>query len=344
MAPDPMLYQHPLDAETLKALKGIPGFDAAVKWFMKNFNEKMQRITCLSSCIRITPTQLPELYNLLPPICQKLGIRQPEFFLELNRDPNAYTTGDTQTFLVITSGLLESVTQEELVAVLAHECGHNACHHVLYKSMCRILLGGSSVVLPIPPLVTTALSYALLHWDRCSEYSADRAAATYLGGPDQVVNTMKRLAGGTTNLNLYINEDEFLAQAEEFENYVQDNTWNRVLEVIAISSLSHPFEAQRAREIKLWCDTQHFRDLCDGKLFVQNGVIYINQNAALPAGNATSPQGQAAQHHCPHCGAALSDVSKFCRSCGGKLATCKSCGAPLKEGQAFCSHCGTAQN
>ena len=39
---------------------------------------------------------IAELYNRLPPICKKLGIEQPEFYLSMDPNPNAWTFGDTK--------------------------------------------------------------------------------------------------------------------------------------------------------------------------------------------------------------------------------------------------------
>lgn len=77
---------------------------------------------------------MPEIYNMLSPICEKLGIDIPEIYLELDVVPNAYTYGDTKPFIVITSGLLETMPMELLPTVIAHECGHIACHHTLYTT------------------------------------------------------------------------------------------------------------------------------------------------------------------------------------------------------------------
>ena len=90
--------------------------------------------------IRLSPTQIPGLYNKLPTICRKFNIAEPDFYLEMNPLPNAYTTGGKQTFLVVTSGLLEIGKDEELTAVLAHECGHILCRHVFYRTVANFLV------------------------------------------------------------------------------------------------------------------------------------------------------------------------------------------------------------
>jgi Zn-dependent protease with chaperone function len=53
--------------------------------------------------------------------------------------PNAYTTGFTHPVVVVTSGLLEIVDDEELQFILGHELGHVKCGHVLYMTMAEYL-------------------------------------------------------------------------------------------------------------------------------------------------------------------------------------------------------------
>ena len=47
-----------------------------------------------------------------------MGIEEPEFYLEMNPVPNAYTFGDTKVFITITSGLVDMMDDEELDAFL----------------------------------------------------------------------------------------------------------------------------------------------------------------------------------------------------------------------------------
>lgn len=67
-------FIHESDRKALKALKSIPGFTPIMKKFIKVFNEKEFKILNLSSNIRIDENQMSEIYNMLPPICEKLGM------------------------------------------------------------------------------------------------------------------------------------------------------------------------------------------------------------------------------------------------------------------------------
>ena len=76
-------YLHDSDRKALQALKAIPGFTQLFKAFMKVWSEKQFRIQNLSSNLRINEKQLSRYYDILPPICEKLGIEIPELYLKL---------------------------------------------------------------------------------------------------------------------------------------------------------------------------------------------------------------------------------------------------------------------
>ena len=119
---NPSEFIHPEDAAALRQLESIPGFPTLVKKILSLGIEQLLYGINMASAIRLSPTQLPQLYQHLPPICEKLGIPEPEFYLEMDPNPNAWTFGDTRTFITITSGLVELLNDEELDAILAHEC------------------------------------------------------------------------------------------------------------------------------------------------------------------------------------------------------------------------------
>lgn len=79
-------FIHPKDAAALRQLENIPGFPALVKKILSLGLEQMQYGVNMASAIRLSPTQLPNIYNHLPPICDKLGIDEPEFYLDNESD------------------------------------------------------------------------------------------------------------------------------------------------------------------------------------------------------------------------------------------------------------------
>lgn len=261
MAIDSSMYIHPLDNAALSALKAIPGFTPLLKGFMKVWSEKLFLVENMATNLRLSEKQLPKYYNMLPPICERLGIDVPDLFLSLDVNPNAYTAGDNKPFIVITSGLLETMPEELIPTVLAHECGHIACHHVLYSTMGQMILNGAIQNLEIGALISLPLQLAFFHWMRCSELSADRAASIADGTGDKVVEMCARFAGFDMNICGELNLEAFLEQANDYVNMTEESKWTKTLEFLQYSQVTHPLNAVRAYEANKWQKTDDFAQI-----------------------------------------------------------------------------------
>lgn len=287
-------FIHPKDSQALNALENIPALPLLTRKFNEIFAERSYKVMNMSQKIRLSEKQIPEIYNILPPICEKLEIPLPELYLEQNPTINAYTFGDKAPFITLHSGLINHCSKDVIAAVIAHECGHIACHHTLYKSMASFFLGLGADILPIP-FLQFALKYALLYWDRCSEYSADRVSAYIMGGSDSVVSTMTELGSGLLKYGDQLNEEEFLKQAEDFKEFNNESGWNKFLMYYQLLETNHPFLTDRASSIVDWCNSSNFNELC------KNGVPKKSINI------------------CPNCNSAIDNGSVFCGNCGYKI-------------------------
>lgn len=257
---DSNLFIHDSDKAALAALKAIPGFDAVVKAFMKVWSEKQFKLFNMSSNLRMSEAQLAKYYNLLPPICEKLGIDVPELYVELDVFPNAYTFGDTNPFIVVTSGLFETLPEELIPSVLAHECGHIACHHTLYTTMGNMLKNAAAAFLPgLSGIALYPIQIAFAYWMRCSELSADRAAMICDGTADKVIETCMRFAGYDKDIMDEANVDLFIQQAVEYKEFAKDSAWNKTLEFLQFNMYDHPQNAVRALEARDWGNTECFK-------------------------------------------------------------------------------------
>lgn len=254
------IFIHESDKAALAMLKAIPGFTQVLGMFMKVWNEENMHISNMAMKIRISEKQLPEYYNMLLPICDKLGIDVPELYLELNPYANAYTTGDSRASITITSGLLETIPEDLLPTVLAHECGHIACHHVLYTTMGRWILNGAILALPlnIARTAIAPINAAFAYWMRCSEYSADRAAILCDGTPDKLFEVCMRLAGMDKDIIQRANLEAFFDQAKEYKEKTNQNAINKFREIYQFSWVDHPVHSIRALEAKEWANSEDF--------------------------------------------------------------------------------------
>ena len=88
---DAKFYMHDSDRIALQALRAIPGFTQLFKAFMKVWSEKQFRIQNMFTNLRVSEKQLSRYYDMLPPICERLGIEVPELYLKLDVVPNAYS-------------------------------------------------------------------------------------------------------------------------------------------------------------------------------------------------------------------------------------------------------------
>lgn len=284
-------FIHPEDATARQQLEEIPGFQTAAKYFMELGLEKMLHGLYMAEKIRLSPTQIPELYKKLPPICEKFAIPEPEFYLEMNPFPNAYTTGDKQTFLVVTSGLLENCSDEEVTAILAHECGHILCRHVFYMTVARFFVLAIDAMGLVGNLITP-IEFALKFWSRRSELSADRAALAFAGESQPMINALLRITGGPEHLTGAINIEEYAEQAKHYYELVENSEWNKMLQGIAVLNNTHPFSAVRIHELMKWDQSAEFQKL--------RNVM----------------KQQANMKKCAFCSRANEKENKFCRYCG----------------------------
>lgn len=268
IAVDPKYYVHDLDRNALRALRAIPGFHQLTRAFMKVWQERQFRIMNMSSRVRVNERQLSEYYDMLPPICERLGIEVPELYLELDVNPNAGTYGDTKPFVVMTSGLLETIPHELVPTVLAHECGHVACHHTLYRTMGGVVFGTASEAIaqfvPFGGLASMPLAVAFYYWMRCSEYSADRAAVICDGAAEKMSDVCMRLAGFDKDIEAVANKQEFMRQADEYREMVRDSKWDKTLEFLMFNGNTHPLMAVRALECEEWVKSEQFQSIADG--------------------------------------------------------------------------------
>lgn len=254
-------FTHPEDLDALEVLNAIPILPVVLKKAMDLGVEQLYFGLNKASKIRLSENQLPELYNILPPICEQLEIREPEFYLEMDPMPNAYAFGDTQTVITITSSLVEMMSHEELRAVVAHECAHIACHHMLYHSLAQVLANASGMFEVLATLAAP-INYALMYWQRKSELSCDRAAAL-VTSPETVMAVMARFAGGPKSITSKVNMLEWAKQADEYEKIYNGSTWNKTLQRLAVIDQSHPFSAVRVREILKWKESEQYRNAKD---------------------------------------------------------------------------------
>ncbi len=260
-------YIHPADSKALAALRAIPGIDTALKQLLKVTGESAIRVTFMASAVKITPEQCPDLHAKLEVVCTTLGVDMPDLFIQQNPIVNAFTAGVDKPVIVLHTGLIERLNDEETLAVLAHEVGHIHAEHVLYLTAARLIeaLMNASVAALVPGndiikfIVSAGIGSALLAWARRAELSCDRAALLVTQDPHVIGKTMMKLAGGTFASK--INYDLFLDQAREFQKNYDEKKLDRFWADLLNAGLSHPFPIWRVSEILKFVDSGEYNAL-----------------------------------------------------------------------------------
>jgi len=154
----------------------------------------------------------------------KAGIGMPEVAL-YEGAPNAFATGAFRdsALVAVSTGLLESMSREEVEAVLGHEIGHVAngdmvtltliqgvvntfvifLSRVIGYVVDRVILKndrgqgiGFFVTVIVSQIVLGIFASMIVAWfSRQREFRADAASANLLGSPQPMVNALARLGG-----------------------------------------------------------------------------------------------------------------------------------------------------
>jgi Zn-dependent protease with chaperone function len=256
-------WEHPADRGALVALRRLRGFDTLIRKLSGLFNERAVRLMYLGSAIRVDERQFPRLHTMLGEVGSVLDARDmPELYVAANPYPNAMTIGMDRAFIVMTSGLVDLLDDEELRFVLGHELGHVLSGHAVYQTMLQRLLRLSGVLTAIPlgGLGVRAIMAALMEWSRKAELSADRAGLLATQDPAVAFRVQMKTASGGHLEDL--DPTSFFAQGAEYDE--SGDLRDSLVKLMLIEVQSHPFAVVRANELRRWVDSGKYTAVLAG--------------------------------------------------------------------------------
>ncbi|GHC51048.1 M48 family metallopeptidase [Streptomyces cinnamoneus] len=256
-------YEHPADRSALVALRKLSGFDTAFKALSGLLPERSLRLLYLSDSVRVGEQQFPHLHTMLLDACYVLDMpKVPAMYVTQDPQPGAMCIGLDEPIVVVTTGLVELLDEEEMRAVIGHEVGHALSGHAVYRTVLLFLTNVAMKVawIPLGGIAVMTVVTALREWFRKSELSADRAGLLVGQDLQASMRGLMKLAGG--NHLHEMNVDAFLAQAEEYEK--GGDLRDSVLKIMNMLPRSHPFAAVRAAELKKWAESRDHQRIMDG--------------------------------------------------------------------------------
>ncbi|WP_072044858.1 M48 family metallopeptidase [Aliterella atlantica] len=255
-------FRHPLDLESTKAIKQIPGIDMIVRNLLGPLAEQFFYVENIAASVLVGECQLPQYHQLLLEACKILDLEPPQLYVRQHPIPNAYTFAmrGKQPFVVLHTSLIDLLTPEEIQAVIAHELGHLKCDHSVYLTPINLLVLAASQIPTWGEIVAQNIQAQLLQWVRCAEFTCDRAALLATQNPKVVMSLLMKLAGGSPQLAPQLNLDAFIAQARAYDD-ISNTELGEMLKSARTSQLSHPVPVLRAREIDRWAATKDYQSL-----------------------------------------------------------------------------------
>ncbi len=252
------MIMHPEDAKAIQTLKKLRGLDTVAKSVMEWGYERLFKGENLGELVKVTEGNYPVLYRQFVEVVEVVGIHEPELYLYNSPVMNAYTYGDTDPFVAVSSSMVERMEPDELKCILAHECGHILCRHTLYQTVLEVLEDAGSLAGIITEGVTLPLVMALRYWSRRSELSADRCAAAVMG-ERTFQSAMLKLASGLPGE--VVDPYQLVRQAEKYEALRTGSLFDRLQQGWRVAFNTHPQMCHRAREIDRWKHSWQYKQL-----------------------------------------------------------------------------------
>jgi heat shock protein HtpX len=161
----------------------------------------------------------PELVNMVAALAARAGLPMPRVFLMDNPQPNAFATGRNpqNAAVAVTTGLVQSLSREELSGVIAHELAHVKNHDTLLMTITATIAGaismvaqfgmffggnrdnnngpgliGSIAMMILAPLGAMLVQTAI---SRTREYAADNLGARLVGQPMWLASALAKIEG-----------------------------------------------------------------------------------------------------------------------------------------------------
>ena len=255
-------WEHPADRGALVALRKLKGFDTLLKAMSGLFNERAVRLVFLGSAVRVDERQFARLHRILGDVGRTLDAPElPELYVVANPAFGAMTIGMNKPFIVLNSGVVDLLDEDELRFVVAHELGHAMSGHAVYQTMLQRMIMLSGVLSHVPggALGARAIMAALYEWSRKAELSADRAGLLATQDPATAFRVHMQLASGGHLDDL--DTTSFFAQGQEYDDA---DLRDSVLKLLLIENRSHPFAVVRATELRRWVDSGDYTRILTG--------------------------------------------------------------------------------
>ncbi len=172
---------------------------------------------------QVDETSAPEFYELNRRLAEAAGLPMPDVYIINSPQPNAFATGRNpeNAAVAASTGLLETLSMEEVAGVMAHELAHIQNRDTLIMTVTATFAGaismianfamffgggrdrggigiiGTIIAMFVAPFAAGLIQMAI---SRTREYSADKRGAEICGNPIWLANALEKIAMGTSRI------------------------------------------------------------------------------------------------------------------------------------------------
>jgi heat shock protein HtpX len=207
-------------------------FAAGMNFFSYWYSDKI--VLRMYRAQEATPQQAPELYDIVSTLARNAGLPLPRVYIIPQDTPNAFATGRNPEHAVVavTQGLLQLMSRDQVMGVLAHEMGHVKNRDILIGSIAATMagaimmlagmarwaaifggghredneggLGGLGLILTaiIAPIAAMVVQMAI---SRSREYLADATGAQLAGNSKGLADALEKLGAYSRQLPMQAN-------------------------------------------------------------------------------------------------------------------------------------------
>jgi len=176
--------------------------------------------------------EYPELHAMVSRLSQQADLPKPKIAVADSRVPNAFATGRSQknSAVAVTTGIMNTLDEEELEGVIAHELAHIKNRDVMVMTVASFLStlaflvvrfgwwfgggrreNGGVIVAILASLVVWVVSFVLIRTlSRYREFAADRGGAVITGNPAALASALMKISGQMDR----VPQDDMREQAE----------------------------------------------------------------------------------------------------------------------------------
>ncbi len=244
------------DRDMMLDLDSDPDIQRVQKEIDDEGGEYNARKQLLKTSLKLTPKLAPMIYKIAENCRKTLKLEKTiEFYVYQDDKFNAacYPPTEDKLYIILSSGVIERFTEDEIAFVVGHEIGHVLFEHHKFNARHILDVGGAN----LSPLH----AMKLFAWGRAAEISCDRIGLLCCKSFAAAGSSFFKLSSGVTSTSsLEFKLDEYMKQFEDLEAEMADSEidpedWYS----------SHPFSPLRIKALELFNKSDTYFEVAEIK-------------------------------------------------------------------------------